>query len=152
MKIVEIKNSNEKAHIVREILADLPEWFGLPESTKAYVEEARALPLFAMQDNNEILGFITLKETSHATCEIHCMGVKKRCHRTGIGKKLYNYFENYAKTRYQYAQVKTVDERHYDTYDRTIKFYESMGFARLEVFPELWDEWNPCLILIKSLR
>ncbi|EGO9156442.1 GNAT family N-acetyltransferase, partial [Enterococcus faecalis] len=25
------------------------------------------------------------------------------------------------------------------------------GFKRLEVFPTLWDAWNPCLILIKQL-
>ncbi|OSP57565.1 GNAT family N-acetyltransferase, partial [Enterococcus faecium] len=26
------------------------------------------------------------------------------------------------------------------------------GFSRLEVFPNLWDEWNPCLVLVKKLE
>jgi hypothetical protein len=26
-----------------------------------------------------------------------------------------------------------------------------MGFSELEVFPTLWDEWNPCQILIKAI-
>lgn len=71
MKIVAIRASVEKAEIIKTVLADLPEWFGLPESTKEY--------------------------------------------------------------------------------DQTIGFYQSCGFAKLEVFPNLRDEWNPCLIMIKKL-
>ena len=52
---------------------------------------------------------------------------------------------------YRLLQVKTVDEGHYEEYDRTIAFYEGVGFLRLEVFPTLWDEWNPCLVLVKPL-
>ncbi|MDD2561466.1 MAG: hypothetical protein PHP07_07230 [Eubacteriales bacterium] len=48
-------------------------------------------------------------------------------------------------------QVKTVEAGHYPEYDRTIAFYEGMGFLRLEVFPTLWDERNPCLVLVKAL-
>ncbi|MFP9213188.1 GNAT family N-acetyltransferase, partial [Enterococcus faecalis] len=32
------------------------------------------------------------------------------------------------------------------------RFYESLGFSRLEVFPNLWDEQNPCLVLVKKLE
>ena len=35
--------------------------------------------------------------------------------------------------------------------DSLVEFYRSMGFAPLEVFPELWDPWNPCLTLVKIL-
>lgn len=52
---------------------------------------------------------------------------------------------------YRLLQVKTVDEGHYATYDRSIAFYEGMGFLRLEVFPDMWDPWNPCLVLVKPL-
>ena len=31
-------------------------------------------------------------------------------------------------------------------------FYLAEGFTPLEEFPHLWDEWNPALQLIKSLR
>ncbi|MFT8739106.1 MAG: GNAT family N-acetyltransferase, partial [Lacticaseibacillus paracasei] len=56
-----------------------------------------------------------------------------------------------AKQHAHYLQVKTVDEGHYPEYDQTIRFYESVGFERLEVFPTLWDAWNPCLVLVKKL-
>ena len=80
------------------------------------------------------------------------MGIKKCYHRQGIGLSLYKEFETYAlKCHYRFLQVKTVAEGKYVNYDQTIKFYRQLGFIELEIFPTLWDEWNPCLILIKSL-
>lgn len=88
---------------------------------------------------------------SEDVCEIHCMGIKKVYHRKGIGKKLQDAFEDLAKEKYKYIQVKTVDEGHYKEYDETIAFYKSIGFKKMEVFPTLWDEWNPCLVLVKKI-
>lgn len=79
------------------------------------------------------------------------MGIKKEYHRQGVGKELQETFEDFAREKYEYVQVKTVDEGHYKEYDETIAFYKSVGFRKLEVFPEMWDECNPCLILIKKL-
>lgn len=79
------------------------------------------------------------------------MGVLKEFHRKGTGRKLMEALEEEAAKKYSYLQVKTVDEGHYDEYDQTIVFYKKVGFKKLEVFPTLWDEWNPCLILIKKI-
>lgn len=149
--IENVKNSEEKSEIVGEVLLDLPDWFGLPESTNQYILDSRELPLWVAKICDDIIGFITLKETSEYTCEIHCMGIKKAYHRKGIGKKLQDSFEDFAKGKYEYIQVKTVDEGHYEEYDQTVAFYKSIGFKKLEVFPTLWDEWSPCLILIKKI-
>ena len=150
--IEQVKEADEKAEIVKEVLHDLPEWFGLPESTKEYVEQSRELPLFVARNSDQIIGFITQQATSEAVCEIHCMGIKKKIHRQGIGQKLYDAFEQFAKESYEFVQVKTVDEGHYDVYDQTIAFYKKIGFQKMEVFPTLWDEWNPCLIMIKKIN
>ena len=150
--IEQVKKAEEKAEIVKEVLHNLPEWFGLPESTQEYVEQSRELPLFVARNSDQIIGFITLQATSEAVCEIHCMGIKKKFHRQGIGHKLYDTFEQFAKENYEFVQVKTVDEGHYDEYDQTIAFYEKVGFQKMEVFPTLWDEWNPCLIMIKKIN
>ena len=149
--IEEIIDSEAKANMVEEVLLDLPEWFGLPESIKGYIEESRELLLWRAVEDNKTIGFITLKETSESTCEIHCMGIKKEYHRRGIGRKLQDIFEKIARGKYKYVQVKTVDEGHYEEYDRTISFYESIGFSKLEVFPKMWDERNPCLVMVKKL-
>lgn len=145
-------NPNQKAKSVEEVLNDLPEWFGLVDRTKEYIEQSRQLVLFSASINNQIVGFITLKETSSDTCEIHCMGVKKEYHYNGIGTRLFKQCEMYAQEKYEIIQVKTVDEGRYKEYDQTIAFYKKMGFLKLEVFPTLWDEWNPCLIMIKKIR
>ena len=47
--------------------------------------------------------------------------------------------------------VKTVKMGVYEDYDKTNLFYLSLGFKELEVFPELWDEANPCQIYIMSI-
>lgn len=151
MEIINITSKNDKARIVKEVLADLPEWFGLPDSTQAYIDEASDLPLWTARVSESDIGFVTLKETGPHTAEIHCMGVKKAFHRQGIGRQLQNTLESSIKDKYKFLQVKTVDEGHYDEYDLTIQFYESMGFERLEVFPDMWDEWNPCLVMVKHI-
>lgn len=40
-EIKEIENLSEKESIAKEILYDLPEWFGLPESTQNYIVDRK---------------------------------------------------------------------------------------------------------------
>lgn len=142
----------EKEKISKTILGDLPDWFGLEDSTKDYVDHSKKMPFWAYFSEGEATGFIALKETGKYTAEIYVMGVCKKSHRAGVGRKLYEAFLAYAKNHgYEYMQVKTVDEGRYEEYDRTRLFYESLGFRKLEVFPTLWDEWNPCLVLIQKV-
>ena len=37
------------------------------------------------------------------------------------------------------------------TNEKTNKFYLSLGFKELEIFPDLWDKWNPCQIYIMAV-
>lgn len=142
----------EKRLIARDVLADLPEWFGIQESLEGYVQESGKLPFFAARIGGEAVGFIALKETSPVTAELCVMGVKKAYHRKGIGRRLVNAFLECARDKgYRYAQVKTVAGGLYPEYDDTRLFYESMGFCELEVFPTLWEENNPCLIMVMKL-
>lgn len=152
IEITKVMDSNHRASTVKEVLQDLPEWFGLPESTQAYIDEARELTMFVAKADGKVAGFITLSETSADCAELHAMGVKKSYHRQGIGQLLYTAFEREAALYYKLIQVKTVDEGHYKEYDQTIAFYQKMGFMKLKVLPTLWDEWNPCLILVKPIH
>ena len=52
---------------------------------------------------------------------------------------------------YSFVQVKTVQMGRYSIYDDTNRFYLSLGFKELEVFPTLWDECNPCQIYIMAI-
>lgn len=146
-----ITDSTLKEQIAKQILYDLPDWFGLPDSTQHYIDESIRMPLWAYYKDNQYVGFIVLKETSPYTAEIFVMGVLKSYHRQKIGEQLFEQFFHYAKEKgYEFIQVKTVDEGYYDEYDRTRRFYEKLGFKKFECFPTLWDEWNPCLIMVMS--
>ncbi|MGI5893913.1 MAG: GNAT family N-acetyltransferase [Candidatus Merdivicinus sp.] len=150
--IRQISDPGTKQLIAARILGLLPEWFGLPDSTAIYISESCNMPFWAAFSQEDPIGFIALKETSPFTAEIFVMGVHPDYHRHGVGKALFSAFLAYARQHgYEYLQVKTVAEGHYPEYDRTRFFYESLGFRKLEVFPTLWDEWNPCLILIRSV-
>ena len=48
-------------------------------------------------------------------------------------------------------QVKTVRMGMYEDYDRTNRFYRSLGFKEFEVFENYWDEANPCQIYVMAL-
>lgn len=150
--IKEIVDIKEKEKILREILNDLPEWFGMPESTEEYITDSQDKPFIACFMDNEAVGFVVLNATSEDCADIFVMGIKKNYHRMGIGTKLNDAYEELAKKLgYTYSQVKTVQSGHYKEYDITNNFYKSVGYKELEVFPTLWDEWNPCQIYIKYI-
>jgi len=88
------------------------------------------------------------------SADIHCMGILPAYHRKGIGRQLVHAVENYLKLDgVKFLQVKTVSDGNQDeSYAETRKFYLGVGFTPLEVFPTLWDEWNPALLLIKSIQ
>lgn len=152
VKIIEITIAEEKKVIAKQILVDLPEWFGIPEHTENYIEKSSEMPFLAIYIDDIVAGFASLKKTAECTSEIFCMGVIKKYHRKGLGQQLYYKLERLAKKLgYKYIQVKTVEKGRYDEYDKTNAFYESVGFCELEVFPKLWDEWNPCQIYIKAI-
>ena len=152
IEIKEVIDKKEKEEISKEVLYDLPEWFGLPESTENYIIDSQDKPLLACYVNDEVAGYIVLNATSKDCADIFVMGVKKKFHRMGICSKLNNAFEILAKKLgYTYSQVKTVKTGCYKEYDITNKFYIAMGYKELECFPTLWDEWNPCQIYIKYL-
>lgn len=147
--IIHIQDPARRSGIAADILRQLPDWFGLPESTANYISECASLPVWTAMAGEEPLGFISLKRTAPQASEIHCMGVLPGSHRQGIGRALLAAALKHCRAAGDILlQVKTVDQGHYPEYDRTIAFYEAMGFIRLEVFPELWDPWNPCLQLV----
>ena len=150
--IKEITKTKEKEKIAKKILNDLTEWFGLPESTEEYINKSKETLFLACFYNEEVVGFISLKTTSKDCAEIFVMGIKKKFHRNGIGRKIYEAYELLAKKMgFTYSQVKTVKPGIYKEYDMTNDFYISMGYKELECFPNLWDKWNPCQIYIKYI-
>ena len=148
----EVKNENQKKAVVAEVLKDLPELFGIPESTQAYIEGATTLQVWAAYQESDLTGFVSLSYSSEDCAVIDCLGVKKSYQGRKIGSQLLATLESEARKKVDYLQVKTVAEGSNKDYDRTNVFYRSLGFKKLEIFPQLWGSQNPCQILIKKLE
>ena len=150
----QVMENDEKQNVVRNILEALPDWFGIPESREEYIRESMGQLCFATyNDEKQPIGFLCLKETGKDTVEVAVMGVRKEYHRMGVGKELFERSrEESIRNGYSFMQVKTVEMGKYEDYDRTNKFYLSLGFKEFEVFPTLWDEWNPCQVYVMALR
>jgi GNAT superfamily N-acetyltransferase len=143
-------NSNKGA-ICAEILASLPNWFGMPESNAAYVRNVEALPMFAAENNGVVEGFIALKRMTSFAFEIHVLGVHPELHRKGVGRALLLRAEEYVRaTGVRYLTVKTLSASDPDPgYARTRAYYEAMGFLPIEEFGTLWNPENPAVMMLK---
>ena len=147
-----ITDKDEKRRIARLVLEALPDWFGIPEAREDYIRESAELFFAAAYDGDRPIGFVSLKETGRDTAELFVMGVLKEYHRRGVGTALFDAARKAAAdSGYSFLQVKTVQMGRYAEYDATNRFYLALGFKEFEVFPTLWDEFNPCQIYVMSL-
>jgi len=135
------------------ILQALPDWFGIEETTRRYIQEIDERPTFIVKTHETVIGFLTITRHNPFSAEVHVMGIDPAYHHQGIGKALMDAAESYLRAEdVEYLQVKTLSAAHSDPgYARTRAFYERMGFRPLQEFPLLWGEENPCLQMIKRL-
>lgn len=144
----------QRAAEFEAVLRSLPEWFGIEESLLEYAKDTERLPTFALEDGGQVCGFLTLREHFPESWEIHCMAIRRDARRLKAGTRLLAHAEAWVRGHgAKLLQVKTVAPTSRDDgYAETRKFYEAMGFSRVEVFPELWDPWNPALQYIKLIN
>ena len=148
--VVEIEDPAERSRVAEAVLRDLPEWFGIEESTAAYIADAATLPTFAVEPD---AGFVCLKQHTPGAAELYVMGVRREQQRRGIGMALAAAAESWCRTRgIRYLHVKTLGPSASSRgYEATRAFYQAMGFVALEELHGLWDEENPTLILVKDV-
>ncbi|MCL1997188.1 MAG: GNAT family N-acetyltransferase [Turicibacter sp.] len=161
IKISEIKKDEQKAAYTEQILRMLPDWFGIEESLQEYVKTVHNLPFWAAfveADEGEnvgdiCVGFFTLKIHYGRTGDIYCCGVNPNYHGKGIGTLLFAELEKFCVAENcEYIIVKTLSEIVQNPhYLQTKKFYQKLGFVELLTLTEMWDERNPCLIMIKGV-
>src|SRR5205807_1787814 len=100
-----------------------------------------------------VVGVLLVKRHFPAAAEVHLMAVDRAWHRRGAGRALLSAAETDLRADgVALLQVKTLSpSRPDESYERTRQFYLAQGFTPLEELPLLWDERNPCLLLVKSL-
>ncbi|HEX7393814.1 MAG TPA: GNAT family N-acetyltransferase [Anaerolineaceae bacterium] len=142
-----------KGAICDPILRSLPAWFGIEEAIVQYAVDIDHLPTFLASEAGEVMGFLTIKQHYPTSAEVLVMGIRREAHGQGMGRALMHHAQLWLKSQgMEYLQVKTLGPSHPDgNYAKTRAFYLAMGFKPLEEFPQIWDENNPCLILIKRL-
>ncbi len=135
------------------ILRMLPDWFGIEAAILDYEREIEHLPTFLAKANGQVLGFLSLKQHNPFSAEIYVMAVHPDARRGGLGRALIEAAEAHARgLGVEYMQVKTLGPSRPDEgYVRTRAFYEASGFRPLEEFKKIWDENNPCLVMVKRL-
>lgn len=161
-----------RSDVAHDILAELPEWFGLEKYTSEYVEAAdsytnyvaasadKVLARFRPPSDGEpelklpdALGILLLRQRFPTSAEVHLLAVRRAHHRAGIGRTLLGQVEADLRARgVRLLSVKTLGPSRPDPdgYDQTRAFYEACGFLPVEEFPDLWPN-DPCLLMVKVL-
>ncbi|MCL2362095.1 MAG: GNAT family N-acetyltransferase [Defluviitaleaceae bacterium] len=149
IEIREIIAPEVKSEICNDVLRSIPDWFGDEESLMDYVAGVQDKPFHAVMDGDAAVGFVSIVVHNQYTGEIYVMGIKEAYHGQGIGRKLVNLCVDFCRENgMEFLTVKTLDASREDAhYERTRKFYYSVGFKPLEVFTTIWGEVNPCLFM-----
>ena len=140
-------------HECERVLRTLPRWFGHDASLLEYAGNTAKFQTFVAMENERVIAFLSLQCHFPSSWEINCIAVDVDHRNAGIGRALQKQVEEWlvsqgAKT----LQVKTLAEAHPSPeYAQTRKFYESVGYLPIEVFPTLWGVGLPVLLLMKIL-
>ncbi|GAB6091705.1 GNAT family N-acetyltransferase [Spirochaeta dissipatitropha] len=153
-RIENITNQEHKSEYTEKILKNLPDWFGDESATQEFVTDVKALPYWAAFADEECIGFISVKIHHNRTGDLFVLGVAAEQHGNGMGRLLYKKAEEYFIAKQcDFVLVKTLsDDVNYEPYKRTTAFYRRQGFKELITLTEMWDEENPCLLMIKELN
>lgn len=153
MEIRFVESKLEKSKVATKILKDLPEWFGIEESTLEYIRNVHNYPFVAAYINDEAVGFYSIREENSTVLDMYVLGVMKEYHNKGIGKKLQEFVDDYARAKsYEFLIVLTLAEKAQNKeYLQTREFYLKRGFIDLYQNDDIFDENNPCQIMLKKL-
>lgn len=153
MEILEVTDNKEKSAICRSIISKLKEWFALPIQNEIYAENVQKYDFLKICLQDQVIGFISLKQNSEIVSELYVLGILKEYQGKGYGTRALEYvFEHLRNKNIQYLEVKTLaDSKESVDYDRTRQFYTKLGFFPLDVLENEWGKDDPCLIMLKKL-
>jgi GNAT superfamily N-acetyltransferase len=142
-----------QSDLCNAILRSLPDWFGIESAIVQYVQDAETMPTFVASVGGEPAGLLCVNRHFPETAEVHLVAVRAEHHRQGLGRAMIHRVEAWLRADgVELLEVKTLSASSPDlNYARTRKFYKAVGFRPLEEIKTLWDEHNPCLILVKPL-
>jgi GNAT superfamily N-acetyltransferase len=137
---------------VSEILASIPDWFGIPEANENYVRDAGRMPSYLAVEGDDVVGVALVNEHFPLSRELHPIAVGRDRHRQGAGKALLAAVEEDLRADgVRILEVHTLGPSDTDEgYARTREFYLAQGFVAMNELQRIdWD--GPTLILVKPL-
>lgn len=147
--IIDIISPTVASELCRQITADLPEYFGLPEVNEHYAMGFISRINLAAKIGEDYVGLISIDFPYSENANIYWMGVLRQYHRQGIGKILSN--EAFRQAKYKGAKTisaETLSPQEADeNYLKTYAFYKSLGFAPLFNLKPQGYEWNMVYML-----
>lgn len=144
--------SADDASACAAVFASIPEWFGIPTATSAYLADLPRLPSWVATVEGELAGFVSLVRPQPRAFEVHVLAVARARHGQGVGRALVGLAERFARAQdARYMQVKTLGPSQPDAhYEKTREFYRKLGYEPLLESDRLWDG-APTLIFVKAL-
>ena len=142
----------EDADACASVFTSIPEWFGVPSATAAYLADLPKLPTWVATLDGTVAGFVSLVRPQPRSFEMHVLAVGRDWHGQGVGRALVGLSERFARAQDgRMMQVKTLGPSHADPfYAKTRAFYQKLGYEPLLETDRLWDG-APTLILVKAL-
>ena len=130
--------------ICRDISANLPEYFGLPEVNEHYAQGVRSRIAFAAIVNQQYVGLISIEFPYPENANIYWLGVLQNFHSKGIGRNLITEALKFlTKNKIKTISVETLSPIEGDkNYLKTYHFYQSIGFLPLFDLKPQGYEWN----------
>lgn len=130
---IQIIDSPSAEQICRDITADLPEYFGIPEANERYAKGVLDRVSFAAAHNGKYVGLLTLEFPFSNNANIYWMAVLREYQGSGIGSSLIKCAEDYSKDRGCLSvTVETLSPKNADNnYLKTYSFYEKSGYQPL---------------------
>lgn len=143
-----------KRELQERLTAELPQWFGQPESNAKYAMLAEVLDGYIAESDGVRRGLLLLKYHGRTSAEIYWMGVAPAYHRQGVGRTLMKAaIDDACKRSVRYLFVATLHPVvAYEPFLRTRRFYEAMGFEYVHEEHFTADPENPIAYYLKPLQ
>lgn len=154
--LIEQVASKQASELCKQIIEKLPDYFGVPESNKKYIEGVKSCINFVavnVKDRLNIAGMLSLNFPYPENSSIYWMGINPGFHGQGAGTLLVQAASNYAKNhKVKYMIVETLAPFEADpNYLKTYQFYQKQEFVPLHNFKPAGYEFN-MVCMLKDLK
>ena len=140
--------------VVRQILEQLPDWFGDPQAIDNYEVHAAddEFASLVAREGGQIIGVALIARHFQESAELHLIAVTPAARGRGVGRALTERAcLDLTQDGCRFLTVHTVGASfEHDGYRQTRAFYQALGFTPLEEHSGL-DWAGPTLILARSL-